>query len=128
MVYRERRLLFLAASYQSLAFYMLNTQIHENHSLSMFAPLVIALALDQRAWWLYGAFTFTAVANMALHDPSLFIWAGYPEDEIYGGPAFALPRWLNAAAQTVLFAVFTWRLVQAMLGNVRPRLAGMEGD
>ena len=120
VVWRERRMLFLAAAYQSLAFFMLNTQIHENHLLPMFASLIIAAGLDRKTWWLYGAFTLTALANMALHDPNLFMWAGYPETEIHGGPALALPRWLNAAAQTSLFIVFTcWLIVIARRG-VRP--------
>ncbi len=123
VVWRERRVLFLAAAYQSLAFFMLNTQIHENHSLSMFAPLVIAAALAGSAWWFYGAFTLTALANMALHDPKLFMWLGYPGDENYGGTAFAFPRWLNAAAQTLLFIAFTVQFLKPLLSEWRPPLA-----
>jgi hypothetical protein len=104
-------LLFLAAVYQSLAFFMLNTQIHENHSLSMFAPLAIAAALDRHLWWFYGAFALTSLANMILHDPKLFAWLGYPINEIYGGTAFALPRWFNATAQTALFVWVTIELI-----------------
>lgn len=110
LVWRERRMVYLAASYQSLAFYMLNTEIHENHSLAMFAPLAIAAALDRRVWWLYGAFAFTALANMALHDPALLTWAGYPD--IKEGAALAMPRWLNALAQILLFGAFTWKLIR----------------
>src|SRR6266404_3709414 len=111
LAWRDRRSLFLVAAYQALAFFMLNTQIHENHLLAMFAPLVIAAVLDRQLWWFYGAFVLTSVVNMTLHDPKLFAWLGYPSNEIYGGPALAVPRWLNAAVQTMLFMAFTVRLV-----------------
>src|SRR5207249_9458569 len=90
LVWRDRKLLFLAAAYQSLAFFMLNTQIHENHLLAMFAPLVIAAESDKSRWWLYAALTFTTVANMLLHDPNLLTWLGYTLQEmVYGTPALA---------------------------------------
>ncbi len=111
LAWRDRSSLFLVAAYQALAFFMLNTQIHENHLLAMFAPLVIAAVLDRQLWWFYGAFVLTSVVNMTLHDPKLFAWLGYPSNEIYGGPALAVPRWLNAAVQTMLFMAFTVRLV-----------------
>jgi hypothetical protein len=113
VVWRDRKMLFLAASYESLAFYMLNTQIHENHSLAMFAPLAIAVASDRSVWWLYGAFTVTAVVNMTLHDPALLTWAGY--DDVLGGSALAIPRWLNSATQLLLFGALTWRLISHLL-------------
>ena len=119
LVWRDRRSLFLVAAYQALAFFMLNTQIHENHLLAMFAPLVIAAALDRQVWWFYGAFALTSVANMTLHDPKLFAWLGYPGNEIYGGPALALPRWLNAAVQTLLFVAFTVRLIIPLVAELR---------
>jgi Gpi18-like mannosyltransferase len=125
LVWRDRGSLFLAAAYQALAFFMLNTQIHENHLLAMFAPLVIACVLDRQIWWFYGAFALTSVANMTLHDPKLFAWLGYPSNEIYGGPALAAPRWFNAAVQTLLFVAFTARLViplAAELRLTRPRI------
>ena len=119
LVWRDRRSLFLVAAYQALAFFMLNTQIHENHLLAMFAPLVIAAVLDRQLWWFYGAFVLTSVANMTLHDPKLFAWLGYPSNEIYGGPALAVPRWLNAAVQTMLFMAFTVRLVIPIATELR---------
>ncbi len=130
VVWRERAALDLAAAYQSLAFFMLLTQIHENHALTLFAPLALACAgdvaelrapprlsvsgtkpLTSASWWLYGALALTALANMALHDPALVQALGYPAEEIYGGPALAVPRLINAAAQTVLFAWLTARML-----------------
>ncbi len=119
VVWRDRKRLFAVAAFQSLAFFMLATQIHENHLLPMFAPLVLAAVKDTSAWWLYGAFTVTALANMALHDPNLVTALGYPAEEIYGGPALALPRWLNAAAQTMLFFVFALRLSAPLLHELK---------
>ncbi len=121
LVWRDRQLLFLVAAYQSLAFFMLNTQIHENHLLAMFAPLAIAAALDRQLWWFYGAFVLTSVANMTLHDPRLFAWLGYPPNEIYGGAALAAPRWLNSAVQTGLFAALTIRLLIPLFAELRAK-------
>jgi Gpi18-like mannosyltransferase len=119
LVWRDRKLLFLVAAYQSLSFFMLNTQIHENHLLAMFAPLVIAAAFDRSLWCFYGGFTLTSMANMTLHDPRLFAWLGYPVNEIYGGPALAAPRWLNSAVQTGLFAVLTIKILIPLLVDQR---------
>ena len=49
----------------------------------------------------------------------LFAWLGYPSNEIYGGPALAVPRWLNAAVQTMLFMAFTLRLVIPIATELR---------
>src|SRR2546430_3521949 len=128
VVWRQRQTLFLAAAYQSVAFFMLNTQIHENHLLPAFAPLAIVAALDRSAWWLYGAFAFTALANMALHDPALIGWLGYPKEEIFGGPALAIPRWLNAAAQVSFFITLTLRLIRLLLCDLIPESAKIASD
>src|SRR5439155_16148875 len=111
--------MILGEVYKALTFFILNTQIHENHLLAMFAPLVIAAVLDRQLWWFYGALVLTSVANMTLHDPKLFAWLGYPSNEIYGGLALAVPRWLNAAVQTMLFMAFTLRLVIPIATELR---------
>src|SRR4030095_6696038 len=77
VVWRDREKLFLVAAYEALAFFMLNTQIHENHLLAMFAPLVVAAGCDREAWWFYCALTVTFIINMTLHDPKLFAFLGY---------------------------------------------------
>jgi hypothetical protein len=121
VVRRDRSALYAAAAFQSFAFFMLLTQIHENHLIPMFAPLAVACALERKGWWLFGALALTTLANMALHDPNLVMALGYPADEIYGGPGLAWPRWLNAAAQTGLFAVFTVQMVRrARVRGSRP--------
>jgi Gpi18-like mannosyltransferase len=122
LVWRGRSWLFLAAAYQSLCFYMLNTQIHENHLLAMFAPLAIAATMDRELWWFYGAFAVTSVTNMTLHDPRLFNRLGYPNNEIYGGAALAGPRWLNSAIQTFLFVTFTIWVIRLALTKMPLRV------
>jgi Gpi18-like mannosyltransferase len=119
-VWRQREALFLAAAYQSLAFFMVNTQIHENHLLPMFASLVIVATLDQKVWWLYSGFAFTALANMALHDPALITWLGYPD--------LAIPRLLNAAAQVALFIAFTLQLIKPLLRHLHPQSPRVAAD
>jgi Gpi18-like mannosyltransferase len=114
VVWKDRNALYAAAAFQSFAFFMLFTQIHENHLLPMFAPLLIACALERKGWWLFGALTLTALVNMALHDPNLVMALGYAAEEIYGGPGLAWPRWLNAAAQTGLFTIFTAQMVRRL--------------
>jgi Gpi18-like mannosyltransferase len=112
ILWRDQRALFRVAAYQSLAFFMLSTQIHENHLLPMFAPLILAIALDGRGWGLYVAFALTAVANMLLHDPSLLERCGYSSEQmVYGTPVLAFVRWCNSAVQMALFLVFTLQLV-----------------
>jgi len=122
IIWRDRGKLFLVAAYDALAFFMLNTQIHENHLLAMFAPLIIAAAFDREAWWFYCAYAVTAVANMTLHDPRLFAFLGYPVNEIYGGPAWAGLRWLNSAVQTLLFVAFTVWLAMLLVPRLRLRV------
>ena len=122
VVWRDREKLFLVAAYDALAFFMLNTQIHENHLLAMFAPLTIAAAFNPEAWWFYCAFAVTSVVNMTLHDPKLFAFLGYPINEIYGGPEWAGPRWLNSAIQALLFVAFTIWLAMFLAPRLRLRL------
>jgi Gpi18-like mannosyltransferase len=124
VVWRDREKLFLVAAYDALAFFMLNTQIHEDHLLAMFAPLVVASAVNHEAWWLYCAFAITSLTNMIFHDPKLFAFLGYPVREIYGGSAWAAPRWINSAIQTLLFAAFTaWLAILLMPKFSRKRLS-----
>lgn len=111
-LWRNQTMLFRVAAYQSLAFFMLSTQIHENHLLPMFAPLIIAVALDGTGWSLYLAFTVTALANMLLHDPSLLHRFDYSlEQMVYGTPALTFVRWCNSALQMVLFLILTVQLI-----------------
>jgi Gpi18-like mannosyltransferase len=126
LVWRKPKMLFLAGAYQSVAFFMLNTQIHENHLLAAFAPLVIAVVFDRRLWWFYGAFALTSVVNMTLHDPKLFVWLGYPSNELLGGPALAFPQWLNSAVQVLLFVAFTVMLVMPLMADQRLKLTHVQ--
>lgn len=120
VVRQQRQMLFPTAAYQSLSFFMLNTQIHENHLLPMFGPLVAAAAAGLCRWSLYIAFTITTFANMALHDPRLLASLGYSENQnTYGTPALSLVRSINAGIQTLLFIVFTADLIRRLLTSKR---------
>ena len=102
LVWRNRNALFFAAAYQSLAFFMLNTQIHENHALPMFVFLVVAAAtFEPIGWYFYGGFAITTLANMALHDPNLIRSFGHPRPL----------RFVNATAQLLLFGLYTYCLI-----------------
>ncbi|MBI5877355.1 MAG: DUF2029 domain-containing protein [Chloroflexi bacterium] len=120
VTWRNRASLDLAAAYQSLAFFMLLSQIHENHALPLFAPLALACAGGRASWRLYGALALTALANMALHDPALVQAFGFPGEEIYGGPGLAAPRLINAAVQTALFGWMTIDMLSALRGARKP--------
>jgi hypothetical protein len=100
---------------------MLLTQIHENHALTLFAPLALACTGGRASWRLYGALALTALANMALHDPALVRALGYPAEEIYGGPGLAIPRLINAAAQTALFAWLTGQMLVRLRAAITDR-------
>ena len=98
-----------AVTYESfaflfLSFFMLATQIHENHLIPMFSLLLLAMPGDRRLRWLYAAFAVTATLNMALHYPQIIRVLAPTGADVWGGPALALPRWLNAAAQVGLYA------------------------
>ena len=61
----------LAAAGTALAFFVLNTHMHENH-LYVFLPLLSLVFLSSsRLQWIYCVATVALLANMALHDPYL---------------------------------------------------------
>ena len=94
---------FVASALLSFAFCMLTTEVHENWFYPLFAPLLIAAALDRRYRALYLAVSLTFLANLALHDPPLFALLG---DGILA-PARAL-RMLNTIAQCAILLWWTW--------------------
>ena len=95
-------------AFLSFAFFMLTTQVHENWSFALFAPLAAAAALRPRYRALYAALSLTFLANLVLRDPPLRDLLGRGFD----GTARTLGL-LNAAAQCGLFALWIWRLRRA---------------
>ena len=96
-------------AFLTYAFFILMTEVHENWSFALFAPLAAAAALRPRSarWPLYAALSLTALANLALHDPPLRDLLGRGFD----GAAHSLGL-INAAAQCGLLGWWTralWR-------------------
>lgn len=96
---------FAASGFLSFAFCMVTTEVHENWFYPLFAPLLVAAALDRRYRPLYAALSLTFLANLALHDPPLFTLLG---DGILA-PARPL-RLLNTAAQCAALIWWAWLL------------------
>ncbi len=110
---------FVASAFLSFAFCMMTTEVHENWFYPLFAPLLVAAALDRRYRPLYAALSLTFLANLALHDPPLFALLG---DGILT-PARPL-RLLNSAAQCAILGWWAWLL----FGRVRASSAGSKGS
>ena len=85
------------------AFCLLTTEVHENWAYPLFAPLVVAAALDRRYRPLYAVVSLTFLANLALHDPPLFALLG---DGVLA-PARPI-RLVNSALQCALLAYWLW--------------------
>lgn len=90
----------------SYAFFILTTEVHENWSMAMFAPLAAAAAGRPRYRPLYVALTLTTLANLALHDPPLRVTLGPGVDD-----AARLLGVLNAAAGCA--ALLWWTVLLA---------------
>jgi hypothetical protein len=58
-------------AFLTYAFFMLTTEVHENWSFAMFAPLAVAAAARPNYRRLYVALTLTTLANLVLQDPPL---------------------------------------------------------
>jgi Gpi18-like mannosyltransferase len=122
--YDQRRdVLYSASAYLFLAFFMLATQIHENHMIPMFSLLILAVPADRRLRWIYGALAITATINMALHYPDILRTIVPENPDIWGGQELFWPRWLNSAAQMVIFVYWTVILLRDTLAGLssRPR-------
>jgi dolichyl-phosphate-mannose-protein mannosyltransferase len=80
------------------AFFLFTTEVHENWSLGMFGPLLVAAALRPAYRPLYAALTCTTLANLALQDPPIRDALG---DGFYG--TLQNLSVLNAAAGCLIF-------------------------
>lgn len=87
-----------AGAFLTFAFFILTTEVHENWSFALFAPLAVAATLHPPHRRLYAALSLTCLANLALHDPPLRDLLGRGFD----GTARTLGL-LNAAAQCAIF-------------------------
>jgi 4-amino-4-deoxy-L-arabinose transferase-like glycosyltransferase len=109
--------LYLSTAFLFTAFFMLATQIHENHLIPMFSLLLLACPGQRRLWIIYGLFAVTATVNMALHYPDILQVLVPQDPSVWGGPELALPRWINSLAQVGLFAYWVVIFIQETLAS-----------
>jgi hypothetical protein len=109
---------FAAAAYTALAFFMVMTQIHENHMYVVFPLLAIAAALDRRLWVVYAVLACTWTANMVLHDFDI-------ADQLIAPLlpwALANLHWLNALINTLVFVGWSaWLVADTARAWLGPR-------
>ncbi len=101
-------LICVTGAYLTFAFFMLTTEVHENWSFALFAPLAAAAALRPRYRPLYIALALTTLANLALQDP--------PLRDLLGKGFDGVAYWLglcNALALCAIFCWWTWTLARA---------------
>lgn len=96
-----------SAAYLGFAFFTFMTEVHENWSFGIFAPLALAAVSSPRLRRLYVALSLTALLNMALQDPPLRDWIGRGFDE----SAWKLGI-VNAGANVLLFAWWSVTLLR----------------
>ncbi|CAA9585381.1 MAG: hypothetical protein AVDCRST_MAG88-3854, partial [uncultured Thermomicrobiales bacterium] len=124
-------------AFLTFAFFILTTEVHENWSFALFAPLIVAAVLQRpgagpeaataptRLHWLYAALSLSCLLNLALHDPPLRRFVGTGFDE--AASALGL---VNAAAGCGLFGWWVWTIGREAWGaftarrpdGVRPRV------
>ncbi|MFZ2489425.1 MAG: hypothetical protein WAZ19_15035 [Anaerolineae bacterium] len=115
--------LYEAAAYLFCAFFMLSTQIHENHLIPMYSLLLLAAVANRRLRWIYALLAVTSTVNMALHYPVLLHQFVPQNPDVWGGAELFLPRWINSAVQVAIFVYWTWlfgRTTWSVLRSTRP--------
>ena len=115
------RTLYLSAAYLFTAFFMLATQIHENHLIPMFSLLVLACTGNRRLWVIYALLALAATLNMALHYPAILRVLVPQNPDVWGGAEMAAPRWLSALLQVSIFVWWTISFARETIGLLRLR-------
>jgi hypothetical protein len=110
------RSVWATAAYLGFAFFLLPTEVHENYGFPVLALLAMAITTNGYFVGLYVVLSLTMVVNYATHDPNVLarLALSAPDAEL-------LPvRWVNAATNTMLFAMWTaWEV----FGLPKPRRA-----
>ena len=106
--------LFATSAYLTFAFCMLTTGVHENWAYTLFAPLLLAAALDRRYRPLYAALAVTFLVNLFLEDPPLHRFVA---DWLTVRYAIRAARLLNAVAQCALLGWWIWLLCGEMIAR-----------
>lgn len=108
--------LFASSAYLTFAFIMLTTGVHENWAYTLFAPLLVAVALDARYRPLYAALTVTFLLNLFLEDPPMHRFVA---DWMTVRYAIRALRLVNAAAQCGLLLRWGWLLFRPLRARHR---------
>jgi hypothetical protein len=89
---------FGMGAFIAFAFFMLVTEIHENHGYALLPLLAVAMARDRKLIPLYAVLSTTMTLNYALHDPPLLAqWSQLDSSAL---------RWLNALLNTIVLVVW----------------------
>jgi hypothetical protein len=107
---------FVLGAFAAFAFFMLPTEIHENYGYALLPLLAIAMSRDKAWVAFYIAVSATMVLNYATSDPPLFSLLGIADP----ATQLALPRELNALANTAIFAVWALYLFAKRVAAIRP--------
>ncbi len=99
--------LFATSAYLTFAFCLLTTGVHENWAYTLFAPLLLAAALDRRYRPLYAALAVTFLLNLFLEDPPLHRFVA---DWLNVRYAIRVTRLINSVAQCALLGWWLWLL------------------
>ncbi|HEY8600825.1 MAG TPA: hypothetical protein VIL85_20480 [Thermomicrobiales bacterium] len=118
--------LFATSAYLTFTFCMLTTGVHENWAYTLFAPLLLAAALDRRYRPLYAALAVTFLLNLFLEDPPLHRFVA---DWMAVRYAIRAARLLNAVAQCALLGWWIWLLcIRHGQGPLRAATGGRRRD
>jgi hypothetical protein len=103
---------FAWAAFVAFGFFMLPTEIHENYGYALLPLLAAAMTRDRKWIAFYIVVSATMVLNYALSDPPLFAQLGLSSPDAQ----LAVPRWLNAALNSLLFGA--WGLYAYTRGKI----------
>jgi len=108
--------LFASSAYLTFAFTTLTTGVHENWAYALFAPLLIAAALDPRYRRLYAMLAATFLLNLFLEDPPLHRFVA---DWMTVRHTIRGLRLLNSAVQCGLLLWWGWLLFGSLFSRRR---------
>ncbi len=100
---------FATSAFLSFAFVMLTTGVHENWAYILFAPLLVAAALEPSYRPLYALLALTFLLNLALEDPPLHQFVA---DWSIIRQGIRATRLANAAVQCGVLGWWGWKLLR----------------
>ncbi|NJN15084.1 MAG: hypothetical protein HC822_01630 [Oscillochloris sp.] len=100
----------LAAAALALAFFALPTQIHERYSFFALPFLLLAAAIDRRAFWPFGLLTFAATINLF---GAIRGFGSESSAAIRASPLPVIVAWL-ALAILIGLLIYAWRTAESV--------------